>query len=265
MKPKMQQIMDAFHKYNSENMAYLAFGLDAETMYDALVIAPSYTPYKILEKVDCKITTLREGAYIAGYLVEKDDLKIAWIKTASGAGNLIDHVAVCAELQFKRMIFIGAVGALTEKFGLGDICTPSYSISGGYTNTYLKDSLKDFVPFEKVVPTDRAFINQVIGILFERGDELKKASVFCTDSIATEYFHLEEIKEFQTDLIEMETASFYLMADLMEIPGIALLVVSDNSATGTALVGRTEEEEARYNEARKDVLPRMILRIARMK
>ena len=39
--------------------------------------------------------------------------------------------------------------------------------------------------------------------------------------------HLDEIKEFNTDLIEMETGSFYLMADLLEIPGTALLVVSD--------------------------------------
>ena len=45
------------------------------------------------------------------------------------------------------------------------------------------------------------------------------------------------------DLIEMETASLYLMADLLEIPTVALLVVSDNSATGAALVGRTEAEE----------------------
>ncbi len=43
MKKKMVDIMNAFHKYNSDNMAYLA-----------------------------------------GYLVEKDGLKIAWIKiTAS--------------------------------------------------------------------------------------------------------------------------------------------------------------------------------------
>lgn len=264
MKPKMKQIMDTFHKYNSENMAYLAFGLDAETVYDALVVAPSYTPYKVLGNIDCNITTLREGAYIAGYLVEKDGLKIAWVKISSSASNLIDHVAVCAELKFKKMIFIGAVGALTPKYSLGDICTPSYCISGGYANTYLKDSLKDFVPFEKVVPTDMNFIDEAIEKLAQNSDVLQKASVFCTDSIALEYTHLDEIKEFQTDLIEMETASFYLMADLLEIPSIALLVVSDNSATGTALVGRTEEEEIKYNEARKIVLPRMIFTIAEM-
>lgn len=118
-----------------------------------------------------KVTTLKDGTYIAGYLVEKDDLKIAWIKTASSDSNLIDHVAVCAELTFDKMIFIGAVGALKPEFELGDLCTPSFSIAGGFAHTYLKDSIKDFVPFERVEP-DMEFINNVVGIAEESGYEL---------------------------------------------------------------------------------------------
>ena len=60
----------------------------------------------------------------------------------------------------------------------------------------------------------------------------------------------------------METSSFYLMTDLLEVPGIALLVVSDNSATGAALVGRTEEEQQKYDRGRNVVLPDMILALA---
>lgn len=261
MKKKMIEIMEKFHQYNSGNMAYLAFGLEKEEHYDALVVAPSYSPYKLRMDSDCKVTTLKEGAYIAGYLVEKDGLKIAWIKTASSDSNLIDHVAICAELTFDKLIFIGAVGALKPEFSLGDLCTPSYSIAGGFTHTYLKDSIKDFVPFERVEP-DMIFVDKVVGIAEESGYELKKASVFCTPSVATEYYHLEEIKEFATDLIEMETAALYLMADLLEIPAVALLVVSDNSATGTALVGRTEEEQKKYDYGRTVVLPAMIVKIA---
>ena len=74
MKKRMLDIMNTFHKYNTDNMAYLAFGLDAKEHYDALVVAPSYSPYKLKMDSYCKVTTLREGAYIAGYLVEKDDL-----------------------------------------------------------------------------------------------------------------------------------------------------------------------------------------------
>ena len=264
MKKRMIEIMDKFHQYNSDNMAYLAFGLDQKEHYDALVVAPSFSPYKLKMDRYCRVTTLKEGAYLAGYLVEKDGLKLAWIKTASSDSNLIDHVAVCAELTFDKMIFIGAVGALKPEFALGDLCTPSYSIAGGFAHTYLKDSIKDFVPFERVEP-DMEFVDRIVGIAEESGFELKKASVFCTPSIAAEYYHIDEIKEFDTDLIEMETAALYFMADLLEIPTVALLVVSDNSATGAALVGRTEEEQEKYDYGRNEVLPEMILRTAEIK
>ena len=77
-----------------------------------------------------------------------------------------------------------------------------------------------------------------------------------------EYTHLDEIKAFGTDLIEMETATFYAVAELMRIPAIALLVVSDNSATGVPLMGRSDDLQAQYEYARTVVLPELIYRIA---
>ena len=151
MKEKLRRIMDAIHRYNSEHMAMQAFGLSDEAEYDALVIAPSFTPYKLKMDQTCRVTTMREGAYIAGYLVEKDGLRIAWVKIGSSAGNLIDHLAVCAELSFRKVIFIGAVGALKEDFHVGDVCTPAYSISGSAADTWLmKDSIRESMLFEKV-------------------------------------------------------------------------------------------------------------------
>ena len=262
MKKKLKQIVDAFHKYNSENMAFQAFGLSEDITYDALVIAPSFSPYKLKMEHFCTVTTLKEGAYIAGYLVEKDNKKIAWIKIGSSAGNLIDHLALCAELTFKRMIFIGAVGALKEYFELGDVCTPSYSLSGSYADSYLKkDSIRETMLFSKTEP-DMKYVDEVIDIGKDKGYNIKKASVFCTPSIAMEYVHLDEIKAFNTDLIEMETSSFYLMTELFEIPGIALLVVSDNSASGAPLVGRSDKQQEKYDYGRNVVLPDMILTLA---
>ena len=262
MKEELKKIVDTFHRYNSEHMAAMAFGLSEDVIYDALVIAPSYTPYKLDMDHDCQVTNLREGAYIAGYLVEKDGLKIAWIKIATCAGNLIDHLSLCAELQFKKLIFIGAVGALKESFQVGDICTPAYCLSGSNADTYLKKkSIRESMLYEKVVP-DMQYVDHVISIGREKGFNIRKASVFCTPSIALEYTHLDEIKAFDTDLIEMETSSFYLMTELFELPGIALLVVSDNSASGVALVGRTLEEQLQYEYGRNTVLPSMILSLA---
>lgn len=262
MKEALKRIVDAFHQYNSEHMAVQAFGLSEEITYDALVVAPSFTPYRLRMETGCTVTTLREGAYIAGYLVEKDDLKIAWIKIGSSAGNLIDHLSLCAELSFKRMVFVGAVGALKEGFCVGDVCTPSFSISGSSADSYLmKKSVRESMLFSKVIP-DRKDVDEAIDIGRQMGYNIRKASVFCTPSIALEYSHLDEIRAFDTDLIEMETSSFYLMRSLFELPGIALLVVSDNSAAGVPLVGRTEEQQQRYEYGRSVVLPDMILALA---
>ena len=187
MKEKMTRILDRMHRYNSDQMAMLAFGLDSSIEYDALVVAPSFTPYKLKMDEYCTVTTLKEGSYLTGYLVEKDGLKIAWIKIASSDSNLIDHIAVCAELKFRKMIFIGAVGALKPHIGLGDVCTPSFSIAGGSAHTYLKESLREYVPFERVEPNMR-FIDRVIEEGRTKGYEIKNASGFCTGSIALEYY-----------------------------------------------------------------------------
>lgn len=263
MKPRLREIVDSFHHYNSPDMAHQVFGLDESLTYDALVVAPSYTPMKLQMEREARINLLNESAYTAGYLVEKDGLKIAWIKTAASASTCMDHMAVCAGLNIKKLIFVGAVGALNPHIKVGDLCTPSYSIAGGYALTYLKDSIRDFIPFERVEPQS-SLADRAVALAAEEGWELKRASVFCTDSIAAEYFHLEEIRAFGTDLIEMETAAFYTMADLMEKPAVALLVVSDNSASGVPLVGRSEEDEQRYDRARRELLPHLIYKIAKI-
>lgn len=263
MTDKMKQILNNMHRYNMEHLANINFGLSEDVVYDALVVAPSYAPHKVIRDESYKITEMGSQSYCTGYEVEKDELRIAWIKTAAGGCNMLDYLLICGELQFKKLIFIGAVGALKAEFNIGDICTPSYSVAGTLANTYLKDSIKDYVPFEKIYP-QAEYIDSVVQLAEDSGYTIKKASVFCTDSIAMEYTHLEEIKDFGTDLIEMETSTFYAIAKLMDIPAVALLVVSDNSATGVPLVGRSEEVQRVYEYSRKVVLIDLICKITRM-
>ena len=71
MKEKMTRILDHMHRYNSDQMAMLAFGLDSSVEYDALVVAPSFTPWKLKMDEYCTVTTLKEGSYIA------DKIKLA--------------------------------------------------------------------------------------------------------------------------------------------------------------------------------------------
>ena len=264
MNQKLKKILDRIHHYNQEHMAEGNFGLSENIVYDALVIAPSYRADKLIEEGRFQMTRLESSGISACWLLEKDDLKIAWIKTTSGACNLLDYLLLCGELRFRKLIFVGAVGALKSDYEIGDVCTPSYSIAGTMANAYLKERLAEYVPFEKVFPDER-YVERVIELAAQKGHKLKRASVYCTDSIALEYFHLDEIKSFDTDLIEMETATFYEIAKLMEVPAVALLVVSDNSATGVPLWGRTEEQQRKYHYARKTVLPDIIEWIAKTK
>lgn len=175
---------------------------------------------------------------------------------------MLDHCVIFGELQFKKMIFVGAVGSLVPELEVGDFCTPERCIAGVYAHAYLNRSLTDFRPFETVCP-DGEFVDQVAALASETGYCLKKAPVFCTDSISLEYSHLEEIRATGAQLIEMETSTFYILAALFEVPAVALLVVSDNSATGKPLLGRGEELDKKYSHARSEIVPDMIFRVCK--
>jgi len=52
MKKRMIEILYATHKYNSEDLARSAFGFSKDIEYDALVVAPSFSQYKLeLDKI----------------------------------------------------------------------------------------------------------------------------------------------------------------------------------------------------------------------
>lgn len=266
MKPRLHDLLTEMARSNASPavMCREVFGLKDDVAYDALVVAPSWKPTRIIRDPACGVTVLAEHAYVSGYLVEKDGLRIAWIQCASGACNLIDHLLICSGLRFRRLIFIGAVGSLVTDLHLGDLCTSAVSIDGGFTGAYLQERFSGWQPFAEVTPPDADFAARVSKLAASRGHVLHAARVFCTDSISLEYAHLDEIRAMGAQLIEMETAAFYRLAALMEVPAAALLVVSDNSASGDPLLGRSEEQDAVYHNARNVVIPDMIFAIAAM-
>ena len=260
-KIELESALENMKKYNAGIMFNECFGFEPDVEYDALVVAPGWKPTKIIRDPAYKVTVLAEHSYFSGYLVEKDGMKIAWAQTASGACNVLDHIIICADMKFKNFIFVGAVGGLTEKFEIGDFCTPEVCISGTYSNHYLDFKLPEFKPFEKIYP-NKEYTDRMIDLAKESGYQLRTAKVFNTDSIALEYSHLDEIKATGAELIEMETGIFYTLAEAFDVPSIALLAVSDNSATGVPLLGRGEELAQKYIHTRSVVIPDMIFKIA---
>lgn len=263
MKKRLREIFDADMSTTDYGAAVFSeFGLSTDKHYDLLVVAPGWKPVKIMKEFDVGITTAAAHSYISGYEVKFGGFLIAWIQTSPGACSLIDELSLCAFLDFDKLIFLGAVGSLTKDIGLGAVCTPSYCISGNLANGYLMEDINEYRPFGKVYPNDPGFVSDVVRLIKEAGYEIIQAPVFCTDSILCEYAHMDFIRSFDVSLIEMETSSFYLMADLMEKPAAAILVVSDNSATGDSLVLRTPEQKAVYNASRFKIIPEILLKIA---
>lgn len=262
MKERLIQLLSADSSFGeNKDIALHEFGLSREKEYDVLVVAPGWKPTKIMADYHVEITCTKEHSYLSGYEVKGEDFLLAWIQCSPGASSLIDELSTCAYLNFRKLVFVGAVGSLVPEIGLGALCTPEWSISGNLANGYLLEDIREYKPFQRVYPNDPAFLRQVM----ERNPEIIQAPVFCTDSIFCEYSHLNFIRSFNTKLIEMETSSFYLMADLMEKPAIALMAVSDNSATGDPLIGRTEKQKKLYNITRKQVIPKIIIDIAKMR
>lgn len=263
MKEQLKTILANMKKYNTGCMSLECFGFEPDVVYDAMVVAPSWKPTKIIRDDTFKVTQLTQHGYFSGFLVEKDGMKIAWAQVASGACNLLDHSIILGELQFKKLIFVGAVGSLVPEYDIGDFCTPSCCVAGVYAHHYLGDRLDDeFAPFKTVYP-DGVYVDHVISLARENGYELKTAKVFCTDSISCEYSHLDEIRATGAELIEMETSTFYQLAELFEVPAVALLAVSDNSATGKPLLGQSRAQHEKYNMTRGIIVPDLILHLAK--
>lgn len=261
MKEQLQKILAKTREFNAGDMAAEVFGLRKDVHYDALVVAPGWKPDKILNWTDFVVTQMAQHSYTSGYEIQTGSKRIAWAQTGSGGCNLIDHLTLCIDLDFDHLIFAGAAGGLKTGFEVGDVCVSVKSIAGTMANAYLTEDIRSWKPFEEVLPPDMGYIDRIISLA---DFPVSKASVYCTDSISCEYYHLDFIKSFDTDLIEMETSAFYKLADLLEKPAAAILVVSDNSANGEPLIGKNDDQEARYNQGRKVFFPRLLERIVHM-
>ena len=106
----------------------------------------------------------------------------------------VPYDALVVATSFRKMIFAGAVGGLAPSFPVGTICTPEVCFDGTYAGAYFEEKLPAFTPGAPVLPPDRAYVDRVAALGRRLGYEIKPGKVFCTDSIALEYSHLDEMR-----------------------------------------------------------------------
>ena len=63
MKDKMKQILENLHKHNMEHIANINFGLSEDIVYEALVVAPSYSPEKVIRDNTFVVTEMGSQSY----------------------------------------------------------------------------------------------------------------------------------------------------------------------------------------------------------
>ena len=239
-----------------------AYGLPSERAYDAVIVAPAWVPEKIFRSTGAKITPVREMSVCRSYEIELEGRLLAWVQTGTGAGNVIDIALSLADSAAKQVIFVGSVGALEADIRIGEIATPSHSVAGDGASLYLYETVDPANLFRRV-PQGKESLDALARAAQAAGVEVKARPVYCVDAVSCEYHHMPQIRSFGCELIEMETAAFMRSMELSGKKYAVLLCVSDNSAAGAHLVGRSEEDRLRYWEARERHIPRLILELAK--
>ena len=85
---------------------------------------------------------------------------------------------------------------------------------------------------------------------------------FRIDTVFAQFIHLDEILNMGCNTIEMETASAFRAARLMNVPIMALFSIPDNVMVNKSLIsGRTQKEMEYRRYVRRELFPKIILDI----
>lgn len=257
-----QRMRDRFWHYNpTDDMLKAVYGLDSKLPYDAIIVAPSWTPEKVFKNYDPSITCFKPGHYYCGYEVNVAGKKLGYLRTASRSGNVIDACMLLGGALCDNILFIGAAGALVENIELGDIVTPRCAIAGDGGSLYLYDTLSTANFQKKLVPSEDS-LTRLRNAASKLQIKVSERTLYCVDSIFCEYHHLADILSLGSEIIDNETAAFIRCMELIRKNYGILLSVSDNSACGHPLVGRREAPDQRFNQAREIQIPALILALS---
>ncbi|MFR0778025.1 MAG: hypothetical protein ACLSH8_00300 [Zhenhengia sp.] len=199
--------------------------------------------------------------------ITTEENKITYIKTGIGAPVLMDVLLTLGVTKCRKVIFIGSVGSLDEKIGIGDIVIPEFSICGDGASRYIaSDTLNNQDCWGESVYPDLNLLDEVKNITKniceENNIKWHLGRNFSIDTIFAQFAHIDTILKLNCNVIEMETAAAFRAAKIANISIAAIFSVSDNAIINKSLVsGRTEEEIVYRKFVRKNIFPQIILKL----
>lgn len=242
-------------------------GILPEQVQENVIIAPWWEPHTLPGLGAAEYLSNSDFAATKVWNIISESQKITYIKTGIGAPVLMDSLLSLGVTPCKKIIFIGSVGALDENISIGDIILPEYSVCGDGASRYISSTpLKSGDVFGEKVYPDATLFDKAKNSIQHHCEKNQVnwhiGKTFSIETIFAQFFHLNEIINMSCNVIEMETASAFRAAKLMDIPIVAILSVSDNTVTKKSLVSGRSKEEMDYRRfVRRELIPKIILNV----
>lgn len=249
----------------SDKMFFSAFGVRKEKICENVIISPGWNPERVFN-MDKGEEVVKSSA-LFGFKVWNipfGDLEITYVKTGYGAPMVLDAVLLLATTKCKNILFLSSVGALSEKFKIGDIVIPKYCVCGDGASRYIGS--EKFLPDvfgEKVYPDNKA-LNLLTSVTekccCDGNAKWHLGETFCTDTIVAQHRYIKDIIKSGCNSIDMESAVFFKSAKLSGISAAALMQVSDNTVINKSLFtdNISKEEKAYRRYVRDNIISEII-------
>lgn len=261
-------LVNGLKKYGSDenDICLHGLGIQTEQVRENVIIAPWWEPLSIPGLGTTTYLSNSEFDSVKVWNICNEKLNMTYIKTGIGAPVLMDVVLSLGVTRCKKIIFVGSVGSLDQKIGIGDIVIPEYSICGDGASRYIASSDLDHSDCfgEKVYPDSMMFerIKTITKQMCEKYNvKWHIGQNYSIDTIVAQFAHVDAILNKNCNVIEMETAAAFRAAKLAEIAIAAIFSVSDNTVCNKSLVsGRTKEEMDYRKFVRRNLFSQIILR-----
>ena len=249
----MSKLIDALEANSlPNNMLLDIYGVPDNEHFDCVFVAPSWTPEKVFDMSNIDITEIVLNRFANSFRIRHKGKNYLFIRLQVGAPNIIDFCLLCYRVKCDNYVFVGSVGGLVPGINVGDVIVPDYAISGNGASIYLHDKLDANNMFEHVSSSHEQN-EHIREIGRANGMNVLNVPVISMDSVMAEYLHLEEFRQMGAHALEMEVATFFACMNHINKKASAILVVSDNSATGEHLIGRTDADKLHYHNVRQKI------------
>ena len=227
-----------------------------EKIQKNVVIAPwwkhdIFTNYNLnIEKINDRI-----------YNIYNEDISFSFIELRQiGAPAIMEAVLSLGVTACENIIFIGSVGSLDKNIKIGDIVIPKYSLCGDGASRYLNKNFED--EFLKKEYPSKQITNKLISLLEKENIKYHNVPNISIDTIFAQFYHIEKLKEYGAQTVEMETANIFKCKEILKKNVTALLCVSDNTVLKKSLFsGRTKEENENRLKIKNEIIPKIIINL----